>query len=130
MEKEGIKNKLPFVGKWTFGQRAADRVTRFTGSWTFIIIVLLMIALWMYANVTLLLNDNWDPYPFILLNFILSCMAALQAPIILMSQNREAEKDRVRVKYDYEVNRRAEKEIREIGKKLDELNKKITKKRS
>lgn len=101
----------------TFGQKAADVLTRFAGSWAFIILVTLFIFAWVYLNVTAYVN-NWDPWPFIILNLCLSCLAALQAPIILMSQNRENQRDRLRAQYDYAVNRRAEKEIQEIKKIL------------
>ena len=100
-------------GHRTFGQRAADSVARGAGSWTFIILFLVLLGLWMVVNVYAWIN-TWDPYPFILLNLVLSCVAALQAPIILMSQNRQAQKDRLKADYDYKVNRKAEKEIGEI----------------
>ncbi len=98
--------------KKTFGQAAADKLTAFVGSWSFILTVLIFIAFWMTLNVIALIQ-RWDPYPFILLNFVLSCLAAIEAPIILMSQNREAQRDRLRAEYDYEVNKLAEREIRD-----------------
>jgi len=97
----------------TLGQRAADKLTTWAGSWTFIISFLLFIGLWMVANVYAWIN-NWDPYPFILLNLVLSCLAAIQAPVILMSQNRQYQRDRIKAEYDYRINKKAEKEIREI----------------
>ncbi len=112
----------------TFGQKAADGLTKWAGSWTFIISFLVFIGLWMYVNVSLLIKYQlgipWDPYPFILLNLVLSCLAAIQAPIILMSQNRQIQRDRQRSEYDYAVNRKAEKEIQEIKKILMRREKK------
>ncbi len=105
------------------GEKAADNLAKSAGSWGFIIGFLIFLALWMAANIYAWLN-TWDPYPFILLNLILSCIAALQAPIILMSQNRSAQKDRQRFEYDYAVNRRAEREIQEIKKLVLNLKKK------
>lgn len=105
----------------TFGQRIADKVAAFGGSWTFIISFFIFILLWIGMNVYFLANKGFDPYPFILLNLILSCLASLQAPIIMMSQNRQEEKDRERAKKDYEVNLKAEDEIRQLNEKLDAL---------
>ena len=105
----------------TFGQRVADNVANFGGSWTFIISFFIFILIWIASNVYLLMNKGFDPYPFILLNLILSCLASLQAPIIMMSQNRQEEKDRERAKKDYEINLKAENEIRALNKKLDKL---------
>ncbi len=106
---------------YSFGQRLADRVASFGGSWTFIIIFGAFIAIWITANIVFLLNKGFDPYPFILLNLILSCLAALQAPVIMMSQNRQEEKDRERAKQDYMVNLKAELEIRTLHEKIDHL---------
>lgn len=103
----------------TFGQRAADVLTKWAGSWTFIILLLVAMGLWMFINTST--DSAFDPYPFILLNFVLSTLAALQAPIILMSQNREAERDRLQAKYDYQINRKAEREIQDMQKDLDEI---------
>lgn len=105
----------------TFGQKVADKVADFGGSWTFIISFFLFLALWIAANVFIFVNKEFDPYPFILLNLILSCIAALQAPIIMMSQNRQEEKDRERAKKDYMINLKSELEIRLIDDKLDHL---------
>ncbi len=99
---------------FTTGQRAADQLTRIVGSWGFIIGVFVLLAIWMFLNATAILFPAWDRYPFILLNFILSCTAAIQAPIILMSQNRINERDRLRQNYDYLIDRKAEREIQEI----------------
>lgn len=109
------------AGKITFGQKVADMVAGFGGSWTFIILFGLFILAWIAANVYWLANRGFDPYPFILLNLILSCLAALQAPIIMMSQNRQEEKDRERAKKDYMVNLKSELEIRLLHEKLDHL---------
>jgi uncharacterized membrane protein len=103
----------------TFGQRIADKVATFGGSWTFIIIFMVFIFLWIGANVLWLVNKGFDPYPFILLNLILSCIAALQAPVIMMSQNRQEEKDRDRSKKDYMINLKSELEIRILHEKID-----------
>ena len=105
----------------TFGQRLADNVASFGGSWTFIISFFIFILIWIGLNVFLLLNKGFDPYPFILLNLILSCLASLQAPIIMMSQNRQEEKDRERAKKDYMINLKSELEIRILDEKLDHL---------
>ncbi len=109
-----------------FGKKAADKVAKYAGSWTFILIFIGLLILWMIVNTTwLLFRKTWDPYPFILLNLVLSCLAALQAPIILMSQNRAAEKDRQRAEYDYAVNRKAEREIQQIRKTVNKIDRKI-----
>ncbi len=106
---------------FTFGQKVADKVASFGGSWKFIILFGIFILLWILANIYLLLNKGFDPYPFILLNLILSCLAALQAPVIMMSQNRQEEKDRERAKKDYMINLKSELEIRMLHEKLDHL---------
>ena len=105
----------------SFGQKIADKVADFGGSWTFIISFLLFIVVWIGANVYILVNKGFDPYPFILLNLILSCIAALQAPVIMMSQNRQEEKDRTHNKKDYMINLKSELEIRMIHDKIDHL---------
>ncbi|MBN9285746.1 MULTISPECIES: DUF1003 domain-containing protein [Flavobacterium] len=106
---------------YTFGQRVADRVAEFGGSWTFIISFMTFLVLWIGFNVFILMNKGFDPYPFILLNLILSCIAALQAPVIMMSQNRQEEKDRERAKNDYMINLKSELEIRMLHEKIDHL---------
>jgi uncharacterized membrane protein len=103
----------------TTGQSIADKVATFGGSWTFIISFGVFIALWIGTNVIWLLDKGFDPYPFILLNLILSCIAALQAPVIMMSQNRQEEKDRERSKKDYMINLKSELEIRILHEKID-----------
>ena len=108
----------------TFGERVADLVAGFGGSWKFIIAFL--VALVMYTAINVMLGRrSWDPYPFILLNLILSMLAAIQAPVIMMSQNRQDTKDRLRGELDYEVNRRAESEIQGLARKLNHLGDKI-----
>lgn len=109
-----------FEEQFTFGQRLADRIASFGGSWPFIGIFLTMMAIWMTWNVER--PQPFDPYPFILLNLVLSCLAALQAPVIMMSQNRMAAKDRVDARHDYEVNLKAEMEIMALHAKFDELH--------
>ena len=108
----------------TFGERVADLVAGFGGSWTFIIAFLVTLVMYTAINV-MLGRRSWDPYPFILLNLILSMLAAIQAPVIMMSQNRQDTKDRLRGELDYEVNRRAESEIQGLARKLNHLGDKI-----
>ena len=102
----------------TLGQKAADFITKWAGSWTFIFGCFIFLGIWMTTNGYFLLKylkeGIADPYPFILLNLFLSCLAAIQAPVILMSQNRGAQRDRTKADYDYQINKKAEKEIREI----------------
>lgn len=105
----------------TFGQRVADRVATFGGSWTFILSFCSFLIIWILINVFWFNNQGFDPYPYILLNLILSCIAALQAPVIMMSQNRQEEKDRVRSKNDYMINLKSELEIRMLHEKIDHL---------
>jgi len=105
----------------TLGQRIADRVAVFGGSWTFIAIFFSILLGWMAVNSAALLAKPFDPYPFILLNLVLSCLAAIQAPIIMMSQNRQEAKDRLRGEHDYQVNLKAELEIRHLNQKMDLL---------
>ena len=108
-----------FREQLTLGQRVADRVAAWGGSWTFILIFLAGMSGWMAYNAQS--SDRFDPYPFILLNLVLSCLAALQAPIIMMSQNRQAAKDRLAAQNDYEVNLKAELEIAAVSAKLQAL---------
>ncbi len=105
----------------TTGQRIADMVAAFGGSWTFIISFGVFIVIWISANTYWFFHRAFDPYPFILLNLILSCIAALQAPIIMMSQNRQEEKDRERSKKDFMINLKSELEIRMLHEKIDHL---------
>lgn len=104
-----------------FGQKLADTVAEFGGSWTFIILFFAFILFWIVINSYWLINQSFDPYPFILLNLLLSCIAAIQAPIIMMSQNRQEEKDRRRARGDFMVNLKAEMEVRSLHKKIDIL---------
>jgi CRP/FNR family transcriptional regulator, cyclic AMP receptor protein len=106
--------------KYTFGERIADVVASFGGSWTFIIVFAIVLVAWSTANV-LLRSKAWDPYPFILLNLFLSMLAAIQAPVIMMSQNRQDKKDRLRSELDFDVNRRAEAEIQNLSRKLNHM---------
>lgn len=108
--------------KRTTGQRLADNVAKFGGSWGFIITFTIILVVWMTINVIHLFGVHFDPYPFILLNLFLSCVAAIQAPIIMMSQNRQAERDRVDSENDYKTNMKSEMEIRILHQKLDQLN--------
>ena len=109
-----IEHPLSKIPK-TSGQKAADIITKWAGSWAFILIFFIFLAVWMILNTAwLLFGSKWDPYPFILLNLALSCLAAIQAPVILMSQNRQTQRDRIKINYDYHINKKAEKEIREI----------------
>ena len=110
--KDGSVHNL-IQGRRTSGERYSDRLSEIAGSWGFIIGFLVFLGIWMIVNVFAWVGE-WDPYPFILLNLVLSCLAALQAPVILMSQNRQAEKDRRKLEYDYKVNRKAERMIEEI----------------
>lgn len=105
----------------TSGQQISDKVARFGGSWAFIISFFFVLIFWISFNVFTPLKDHFDPYPFILMNLILSCIAALQAPIIMMSQNRQEEKDRKRSENDYLINLKAELEIRALHQKIDLL---------
>lgn len=98
----------------------SDEVTLLVGSWEFISLLFLFLALWILLNIYIL-AESWDPYPFILLNLALSCIAAFQAPVILMSQNRAADRDRTAARYDYQVNRKAEREIANMQKDLDDI---------
>jgi uncharacterized membrane protein len=115
-----------FEEQLTFGQRLADNVAKFGGSWTFIIIFASVLLSWIILNSFILsrFNDSFDPYPYILLNLFLSMLAAIQAPIIMMSQNRQAAKDRLDAAHDYEINLKAEMEIANLHQKLDELREK------
>lgn len=105
----------------TFGQKVADKVATFGGSWTFIISFCSFLLVWILINIFWFKNQGFDPYPYILLNLILSCIAALQAPVIMMSQNRQEEKDRIRAKNDYMINLKSELEIRMLHEKIDHL---------
>ena len=124
-KEEGLIHNLVY-GKGSFGERAADNLAKYAGSWTFIIGFIVFLWIWMALNIYAWIN-TWDPYPFILLNLVLSMIAALQAPVILMSQNRQAQKDRNKLEYDYRVNRNAERGISEILKIVRKRHGKIGK---
>lgn len=125
LERKPISRNVnrEFDDQLTFGQRLADRVARFGGSWTFISIFGGILLMWVVLNSAVLVkfHDAFDPYPYILLNLFLSMLASIQAPIIMMSQNRQATKDRLDAFHDYEVNIKAEMEIGRLHEKLDEL---------
>lgn len=128
MSDEEILNMLansrvsanPQKEKYTVGQRAADRIAKFAGSWAFIFSFTAVLILWMVGNV-LLAKRAFDPYPFILLNLVLSCVAAIQAPLIMMSQNRQEEKDRRRAENDYKVNLKTEIMIEDLHDKMNKI---------
>lgn len=132
MKKEELKKKYdshPVLShNRTVGQRAADGISKIVGSWIFITITLIILVSWVSLNSYFLFKYSsegpFDPYPFIFLNLVLSCLSAIQAPIILMSQNRQTHRDRLMAEYDYNINKKAEKEIREIKELILKLNKK------
>jgi uncharacterized membrane protein len=107
-----------FEQKWSFGERLADKIATFGGSWTFLICFGVLLFIWVGANSFVLVQRPPDPYPFIFLNLILSCIAAIQAPVIMMSQNRQEAKDRIRSQHDYQVNLKAELEIRHLHERV------------
>ena len=110
----------------TIGEKSSDILTKWMGSWMFIILFLIFLILWISTNVYAWIHQ-WDPYPFIFLNLFLSMLAAIQAPIILMSQNREMQKEKIKAKYNYAVNRKAEREIEKLKTQLDRIERKLTK---
>ncbi len=110
-----------FDKQLTVGERVSDHVASFGGSWKFIILFFCVMGVWIVANSVYFLWHAWDPYPFILFNLILSMLAAIQAPIIMMSQNRQEDRDRLRAENDYKVNLKAEIEIRVLSEKMDQL---------
>jgi uncharacterized membrane protein len=116
---ENIQDEME--AELTFQQRLADKIAEFGGSWVFIITFFSFILVWMLINIWVLTSRPFDPFPFILLNLILSCLAAIQAPIIMMSQNRKEQKDRKRSEYDYKINLKAELEIKLLSEKIDHL---------
>lgn len=129
--KLDLRKKLPErlpKPRLTFGQRLSDKLTAFCGSWVFLTGFFVLLAIWMALN-TLLIIYKWDPYPFILLNLALSCLAAVQAPVILMSQNRTIERDHIKAERDYVINRRAEREIKALQRDIDDIKDVLIKKR-
>jgi len=133
VSKENTDKHPVFLAKTSFGQRAADKLAKWAGSWGFILLFAIVLVVWMLINGWIMIKyfktDSFDPYPFILLNLVLSCLAAIQAPIILMSQNRQTQMDRIRSEYDYSVNRRAEREIRAVHEDLLKIKNIISRKR-
>jgi len=125
MDKEGPATSWninkEFDSSLTLGERLADGLAQFGGSWSFLIIFMAMLVIWMGINSFVLQGKPFDPFPFILLNLVLSCLAAVQAPVIMMSQNRQEAKDRLRVEHDFEINRKAEIEIRKLHERMDHL---------
>lgn len=118
MKKSSLKHP---ISSNTLGERWADRVAEFGGSWLFIFIFMVMIFVWMAFNSWLIWFKPFDPYPYIFLNLVLSCVAAIQAPIIMMSQNRQEKKDRIRAEKDYQINQKAEYEIQCLRNSLKDL---------
>ncbi|WP_346986113.1 DUF1003 domain-containing protein [Chryseobacterium sp. POE27] len=116
---ENIQNEIE--ADLTTGEKLADKVASFGGSWSFIIVFFSFILIWIFINILFISTKPFDPYPFILLNLILSCLAAIQAPIIMMSQNRQEQKDRIRGEHDYKINLKAELEIKLLSEKIDHL---------
>lgn len=116
---ENIQDEIE--GKLSFGDKLSDQIATFGGSWAFIIFFFSFIVIWIGINIFLLVTKPFDPFPFILLNLILSCLAAIQAPIIMMSQNRQESKDRQRSEHDYKINLKAELEIKLLSEKVDHL---------
>ncbi len=124
LKEEDVLTRNPeaeFQAKRSAGERLADRIADFGGSWTFIGTFLLILILWMAMNSYVLVSRAFDPFPYILLNLALSCIAALQAPVIMMSQRRQEARDRIRAVRDYQVNLKAELEIQQLHQKLDHL---------
>ena len=113
-------SESPATEKYTLGQRAADAIAKFAGSWAFIFAFTGVLILWMVVN-TILASNAFDPYPFILLNLVLSCVAAIQAPLIMMSQNRQEEKDRRRAENDYKANLKTEIMIEDLHDKVNAI---------
>jgi len=124
-KKEVVRKNVRSIFRPTnFGQKASDKITIWIGSWPFIILFVLLLIIWIVA-IILLSKDTLDIDHFLILNLFLSCVAAIQAPIILMSQNRSSQKDRKRMEYDYQVDRRTEKEIKKIKIQLDRIESKL-----
>jgi uncharacterized membrane protein len=124
LQAHEILTSLPdaqFEADLTLGQRLADKIAAFGGSWTFLSLFGVVLLVWMIVNTFVLATRPFDPYPFILLNLVLSCLAAIQAPVIMMSQNRQAARDRSHAAHDYQINLKAELEIRHLHQKVDHL---------
>lgn len=114
-------NNKEYLQKLTFSKRLSDKISEIGGSWHFIIFLILFLVVWMLLNAAAFFVWGWDPYPFILLNLFLSCLATFQAPIILMAQNRAAERDRHQADRDHAINRKAEREVENMQADLDEI---------
>lgn len=125
--KQLNNRKIKKKDDYTFGDKAADKIAKFAGSWTFIIIFITLLTIWMLIN-NKMGDKAFDPFPFILLNLLLSCLAAIQAPLIMMSQNRQEKKDRQRAEDDFIVNLKNEIIIRDIHKKLSYIEKQLEEK--
>jgi len=110
--------------KWSLPQEIADKVASFAGSWEFITLLVLFILAWTSLNIYEII-EGFDPYPFIFLNLVLAVITCILTPVILMSQNRASQRDRIRAEYDYELNKKSEKEIQEIKKQLDKIERKL-----
>jgi uncharacterized membrane protein len=125
-EQETVSKNIntEYEGRLTLGERLSDRLAAYGGSWRFILGFIGVLILWIVINTAFLIHKPFDPFPFILLNLVLSCLAAIQAPVIMMSQNRQDAKDRLRSEYDYRVNLKAELEVRFLHQKLDHFLKK------
>ena len=118
---EQIISKILHGQQISIGQKAADGLSKWAGSWTFIILFIIALRTWIMMNSYSTNVKTWDPYPYILLNFVLSFIAAIQAPIILMSQNRQSQKDRNKMQYDYDVNKKSQKGIEQVLKQVQKI---------
>ena len=129
MKKEGVHKHPINRHNWSVGQKIADKLATFSGSWGFILFLIFFIIIWVIFNVYEILKmtggGTFDPYPFIFLNLVIGIVTATISPIILMAQNRAGQRDRIRAEYDYEINKKAEREIEEIKKQLDRIERKL-----
>ena len=125
LEKEVLRHPIHKIER-SWSEKAADIVSGFIGSWKFLTIFIIFLIFWMAENIFLFFfQNNWDPYPYIFLNLILAIITALTSPIILMSQNREAHRDRLIAEYDHAINQKSEREVREIKEQLNRIEKKL-----
>ena len=111
--------------RWSFAQKIADKLASFAGSWEFITLIIFLIVGWTFVNIHELLIEKFDPYPFVFLNLVLAIITCILTPVILMSQNRASQRDRMRAEYDYELNKKSEREIQELKKQLDRMEKRL-----
>jgi uncharacterized membrane protein len=126
MKKRVVLNHPIHKIKRTVAQKAADSLTSFLGSWGFIFIFMIFLFVWVATNtIWIIFGSKWDPHPFIFLNLVLAVITSIQSPIILMSQNREAQRERLIAEYDYSVNKKAENEIEQIQKQLERIERKL-----